>query len=160
MGATSRRFLLVDVSVPLGLRMGSTSARRRWGCASQKDTALRAHRAALFLDTTDGWFFDPQSLTSAVPTRKHVTVLSPLLADLLRPTGVRFMFTRGEADVTRQGQSESECAMCNGLCLVAVAAVAFCGTLAGRSVLRCIQGTRAEALPEVVRYALPQSCCC
>ena len=120
------------------------------------DGSPRAHRSVFFIDATDAWLYDPQSLLGAEHTRSHVEVLAPLLGNLLRHTAVRFTFSRGQADLARQGQTASDCALCNGLCLVAVIAVAFCGIHGAPSVLRCLQCIRAEGLLEVVRFGIPQ----
>jgi hypothetical protein len=114
------------------------------------------HRAILFIGESTAWLYDPLSFVESDYVRTQVTEFKPMLEELLRPMRVELLFTAGEADVARQGQTTADGSLCNSLCLVAAVAVAFAGIEGGPSSLRLLQGISAKALADVAMYALPE----
>jgi hypothetical protein len=112
------------------------------------------HRTVLLLDREDGLYYDPTSLIrrrhSATQSQGFIPYIMRAMAGL-----VKLNATRGEADVTRQGQSTSDSGLCNLLSATAVAAAAFAGVVGVLPVLRCLQGMGADALIDVAKHGLP-----
>jgi hypothetical protein len=122
----------------------------------QLDGSRYLHRTVLLLDRTDGLYYDPTSLVRRRHTRIQCAGFIPYTMEALADT-VEMIVTRGEADVTCQGQTTADAALCNLLSATAVAAATFAGVIGTLPVLRCLQGLSATALTDVARFGLPEA---